>query len=112
MRRDDFYLNDILEAAQIVAEYLGGITPDSFLASSLLRDAVLLRLTNIGEACARLSEDLRAAHPDVPWQKVKAFRNLAVHAYFSVDWPVVWTLATERLPELARQVEQIIEVES
>lgn len=85
-----------------------GLDPEAFLASNIVRDAVLLRLTNVGEACARISQELRDEHPEVPWQKVKAFRNLAVHAYFSVDWPVVWTLATERLPELAIQVEAIL----
>jgi uncharacterized protein with HEPN domain len=66
-------------------------------------------LTQVGEACARVSDELNSAHPDVPWQKVKAFRNLAVHAYFSVDWQVVWHLATVRLPELAAQVSAILD---
>lgn len=98
-----------MEAAQAVAEYLAGFDREAFLASPIVRDAVLLRLTNVGEACARISPELRDAHPKVPWQKVKAFRNLAVHAYFSVDWPVVWTLATERLPDLAAHVETILD---
>ena len=72
------------------------------------RDAVLLRLTQVGEACARVSDEWKATHPDVPWQQVKAFRNLAIHAYFSVDWPVVWHLGAVRLPELAAQVSGIL----
>jgi uncharacterized protein with HEPN domain len=109
MRRDDLYLADIIEAAEAVASYLGGIDQQTFLTSPLVRDAVLMRLTQVGEACARIGEDLKSVHPDVPWQKVKAFRNLAVHAYFSVDWLVVWHLATERLPQLASQVAAILD---
>ncbi|MEB3222544.1 MAG: DUF86 domain-containing protein [Candidatus Sericytochromatia bacterium] len=109
MRRDAVWLADIVESAEAVGSYLGDVDQAGFLTSPLLRDAVLLRLTQVGEACARISDELKAAHPAVPWQKVMAFRNLAVHAYFSVDWQVVWHLATVRLPELEGQVSGILD---
>lgn len=108
MRRDDLFLADIVECAQAVAGYIQGLTFEAFMAFPMTRDAVLMRLTNVGEACGAISEELKAAHPEVPWQKVKAFRNLAVHAYFSVDWQVVWGLATVRLPELEGQIAEIL----
>jgi uncharacterized protein with HEPN domain len=35
-------------------------------------------------------------------------RNLLVHAYFSVDWDVVWTTATDSVPRLAGQIAKIL----
>ena len=109
MRRDDLFLADIVDCAQAVAGYIEGLTYEAFMGSPVVRDAVLLRLTNVGEACGAISEELKASHPEVPWQKVKAFRNLAVHAYFSVDWQVVWGLATVRLPDLEVQIAKILD---
>lgn len=102
-------LVDIIEAAKVVARYIDGYDLETFLSTSMACDAVLLRLTNIGEACARISQETREAYPEIPWQKVKAFRNLAVHAYFSVDWQVVWNLAEQRVPELAQQVSKVLD---
>jgi uncharacterized protein with HEPN domain len=38
---------------------------------------------------------LRDRYPDVAWRQVRAFRNLAVHRYFGVDWAIVWKIAQE-----------------
>jgi uncharacterized protein with HEPN domain len=44
----------------------------------------------------------------VPWQDLRAFRNLAVHDYFAVEWPLVWAIARREVPELRRQVRAIL----
>jgi uncharacterized protein with HEPN domain len=65
MRRDELYLSDIVEAADSISSFLTGRERDSFLQDDLLRSAVLHKLTIIGEAAARVSEDLRGHHPEV-----------------------------------------------
>jgi hypothetical protein len=42
---------------------------------------------------------------------VRAFRNLAVHRYFGVDWAVVWQIAREEPPVLEEQALAIIRAE-
>ena len=111
MRRDDLYLGDILDSAASIERYLTDLNYEAFMASDMERDAVLMRLVNIGEACACISQELRDSHPEVRWGKIKAFRNLAVHAYFSVDWLIVWNLASIRVPELAALIAKIIDSE-
>ncbi len=68
-------------------------------------------LSLIGEAAARVSEETRRAHPDIPWHQARGVRNLLVHAYFSVDWDIVWTTAVESVPKLAEQVGALIRAE-
>lgn len=111
MRTDALYLADILEAAGAIAEFVGGMPPQSFIASRLVRSAVLQQLTVIGEAAARLSPDFKVRHPQVEWADIVAFRNIAVHAYFSVDWPMVWVAATEDAPALQIEVRRILATE-
>jgi uncharacterized protein with HEPN domain len=108
MRRDELYLSDIVEAADSIASFLSGRGRDSFLQDDLLRSAVLHKLTVIGEAAARVSADLRERHPEIQWPDIVGFRNIAVHAYFVVDWSIVWVTATQDAPELRRQVLEIL----
>ena len=110
-RRDDLYLDDIIEAAGHIGQFLQGVDSDAFLVSELIRSAVLQKLMVIGEAAARVSAELKSAHPEVPWRSIVGVRNIAVHAYFSVDWAVVWTAATVEAPTLARQAKQILDGE-
>jgi len=112
MRRDDgLYLEDIVEAADAIAGFVTGIEEAAFVGSDLLRSAVLQKLTIIGEAASRVSEGLRERHTDIPWSRIVAFRNIAVHAYFSVDWHVVWEAATQDAPQLREFVADIIDWE-
>lgn len=46
-----------------------------------------------------------------PWTRIIGFRNVAVHAYFSLNWQVVWTIAAEQLPNLRKQVQHILATE-
>jgi uncharacterized protein with HEPN domain len=39
------------------------------------------------------------------------FRNIAVHAYFAVDWSIVWVTATQDAPQLRQQVSKILAAE-
>ncbi|MBL7141449.1 MAG: DUF86 domain-containing protein [Planctomycetes bacterium] len=109
MRREALCLRDIVEAADAVGRFVADTTEDEFAGDEVLRSAVLQKLTVIGEAASRLSRDFRAAHPSIPWADIIAFRNIAVHAYFSVDWSIVWVAATEDAPRLRRQLAEILE---
>ena len=37
--------------------------------------------------------------------------NMVVHEYFGLSWPIVWDTATREVPELARQVAEIVQLE-
>jgi uncharacterized protein with HEPN domain len=73
---------------------------------------VVQKLAIIGEAAARVSEELRNRHPHVPWPQIIAFRNILIHAYFGIDWDVVWLAAKNRCPVLREQTALILAAES
>jgi uncharacterized protein with HEPN domain len=35
--------------------------------------------------------------PEIPWEEVIGFHNIAVHAYFSVDWRIVFVTVVDDL---------------
>jgi uncharacterized protein with HEPN domain len=111
MRRERLYLQDILEACDLIQTFLEGLEASTFLASELHKAATLQKLTVIGEAAARLPHAFREAYPQVEWRDIVAFRNIAVHAYFAVQWDIVWATANDDIPLLRRQVREILQVE-
>jgi uncharacterized protein with HEPN domain len=108
MRREVLYLRDIVEAADATARFLEGVDRDSFCGDELRQSAVLQKLTVIGEAAARLPTAFREEHPVVEWHDVVGFRNIAVHAYFAVNWEIVWVTATEDVPMLRDAILRIL----
>ena len=66
----------------------------------VLSRACLKSLEIIGEASKNISEDLRLAHPEIPWKHMTGMRNKLVHHYFGVDWEIVDDVLKNELPDL------------
>lgn len=76
--------------------------------TDLHRGAVVRKLATIGEAAGRLPDELRRRYSTIPWEKIIAFRNILVHAYFGIQWDIVWRAATEEVPALRKQIAAIL----
>ena len=111
MRRDELYLNDIIEAADHIATFLEQTHFEGFQQSELVRSAVVQKLAIIGEAAARISDDLTGRYPQIPWPQIVAFRNILIHAYFGIDWNEVWKASKVDCPALRGQVADILATE-
>ena len=83
MKDDTIYLRHILECIRRIEVNVAG-GREQFMASHTLQDAVLRNLRTLTESTQRLSNTLKAAHPDVEWRRIIAFRNVLVHDYLHV----------------------------
>ena len=62
---------------------------DSKLFRKIIKRIETMRgILQIGELAGKLSDDFRHEHNQIPWQQIKATRNIVAHSYGSVD-PVV-----------------------
>jgi uncharacterized protein with HEPN domain len=111
MRREELYLLDIINACDSVSYFLAGLEKDVFVGNDLLQSAVLHKLTIIGEASNKVSNELQLRHPQVEWKAIIGFRNIAVHAYFSIRWEDVYDTATKRLVALSEQINHILQAD-
>lgn len=108
MRSERLYLADIDEAISAIGRWMENCDESAFQANEMLQSAVLQKLSVIGEAAARLSADTWGRVPQVPWKEIIGFRNIAVHAYFSVDSRVVYVTAMDDLPGLQEAVRLLL----
>ncbi len=79
----------------------------------LMKDKVLSRaclksLEIIGEASRSISEDLKKAHPEIPWRRMNGMRNKLVHHYFGVDWEIVDDVLKNELPDLRSNILRLL----
>ena len=79
-----------------------------YLADENLRLAVERRIEIIGEAAGCVSLAFREAHPQIPWRKIIAQRNILAHQYGEVDDEILWRVATVSVPELITLVEPLV----
>lgn len=111
MRPERLYLEDIVEAADAIGRFVAASDKEAFLSDDLVSSAVLQKLTVSGKAAARLPREFRETHQEIAWADIVGLRNIAVHAYFAVDWDLVWAAATRSAPELRGQVAAILAAE-
>jgi uncharacterized protein with HEPN domain len=105
--RDPAAVADILRAARLAMEFLGGLDEASFYDDPKTQSSVIHQILIVGEAVKRLSLSFRQANPQIPWQAMAGMRDQLIHAYHEVDLSEVWKTATFDLPELVRRLEEI-----
>lgn len=74
--------------------------------------AVVQAVGVIGEAAARLTPELRARYPDVPWSVMVGMRNRLVHGYFDINYLLVWDTVNDDLPPVITRMEEILAAEN
>jgi uncharacterized protein with HEPN domain len=108
MKDDRLYLIHISECLQRVEDYVGQYDKEGFLASPMVQDAVIRNLQVMAESTQKLTDKLKAAHPEVDWYRIAGFRNILVHDYLGVDLEVVWQVIVKELPSLKRFVSTVL----
>ena len=107
MKSDQMYVQHILEMIGRI-EAATGDGKAAFVGSTLHQDAVLRNLHTVTETTQRISAELKAAHPEVEWATLSAFRNVLVHDYLGIDIEVVWAVVTADLPDFKAKISKIL----
>ncbi len=107
MRDDHERLLDMVEAIQKIEQYAHDETfpPQN---ENLLEVWMIHHLPIIGEAASRVSNELRAKHPEVAWGGMIGMRHVLVHGYFETDKELVWRVVEQDIPKLKSQIEKIL----
>ena|SRR3990172_4830011 len=106
---DKASLYDALSAAKKVERFVRDVDWAGFQASEEKPSAVYGQLVILGEACTRLTPQMRAQHGNVPWRQIIGMRNRIILGYDEVNWEIVWQVATEHIPLLIDQFSDILD---
>jgi len=103
-RNDQAYIWDIIQAAREIMEFVAGMTESEFNNDRKSRYAVERELIVIGEAAHHLSDEFKEQHPDIPWNRLIALRNIIAHEYGEILVERIWNITRKGVPELLDQL--------
>lgn len=98
----------MLDAAREAISFAAGRSREDLDRDRMLVLAIVKDVEIIGEAAARTTAGVQAAHPEIPWAQIVAMRNRLIHGYFDVDLQVVWDTVTDDLPQLVGLLEPLV----
>lgn len=111
-RDDPERLRDIIQASIGIERIVAGFADrEEFFEHPMARPAALHYLMVVGEAASRLTPEIKARHSYIEWRQIVSMRNRIVHAYFDLEWRILWNAALDDLPKLRKQVEAIFTAE-
>lgn len=102
------YLADMLTAIAEAEEFAAGMDYAAFVADKKTVNAVIRSLEVLGEATKHIPASFRKKHPEIPWSSMAGLRDVLIHDYMGVDLMTVWKVVRERLPEVRRQLGEMI----
>ena len=98
MRSDRDRLLDMLEMCDLLIAHA---SDDETLATDPVVQAAAQRWIEVlGEAATHLSEELRSAHPEIPWREIIGTRVILAHAYFHVDQDIIGDVVKRDVPAI------------
>lgn len=102
-RSDADLVDDIATAITSIRSHLryGPITV------AIVKDAVAMRLLEIGEAVKALSEEATRAEPDIPWRAIARMRDFLAHHYFVTNPDVIQAVIDKDFDPLELAVERM-----
>jgi uncharacterized protein with HEPN domain len=104
VRRDELFLQHIHEEAAFLLDACADLTYEQLLADPVLQRAIVRSIEVIGEATKNVSDERKKQYPDVPWKLIAGARDKLIHAYFDVDWRIVWNILQSEIPALEQSV--------
>ncbi|HOE05525.1 MAG TPA: DUF86 domain-containing protein [Bacteroidales bacterium] len=103
------YLKHILDETSFILSVIEiDISKDEFFADETLKRAIVRSLEVIGEATKKIPADYKVKWNNINWKNMAGMRDRLIHDYMGINYTIVWDVAKNKIPELHRQVLQIV----
>jgi uncharacterized protein with HEPN domain len=105
-----FYMND--RDKNIIRQIIGyclkinaavvrfGDKYEAFSNDEVYRDVCAMYILQIGELTTLLSDNFKSVHTGIPWNEIKAMRNIVAHGYGKITVSTLWETVQMDIPAL------------
>lgn len=91
-----------------IASYCEGKQYSDFEENTLLVEACVFNLSQLGELVNKLDANFISNNKSVPWNQMRGLRNKIVHDYEGVNLVLVWEIISADLSELKAQLNKLL----
>lgn len=105
--KNKIIVEKILKYTSKVIDYTKEIEYDAFINDSILVEACVFNLGQIGELANKIDKEFEESHSSIPWRVLYGLRNKIVHDYEGVNLVLIWDIIKEDLPELKTLLEEL-----
>ena len=104
---DKIRILHMIESSKKAQEFLADKTYDELQRNEQLSFAIVRALEIVGEAASQITQETRDKYPNIPWRNIISMRNKLIHAYFDINYRIVWSAVKEDIPQLLQHLENI-----
>jgi len=105
--KDKIILGKMIKYCEDSVKYIKGLDFETFSSNELILTFSIFSLSQLGELSAKLSEDVKSKHTEIPWNALKSIRNRIVHDYDGVQYRVIWDTLVRDIPPLIQQLRNV-----
>ena len=103
-RNYKLFIQDIIDAMETIEKFVGNMKLDELKADEKTSSAVLMKFEIIGEAAKYIPNRIKEKYNDIPWKSMTGMRDRLIHAYFGIDYNLVWAAIKNEIPKLKEKL--------
>lgn len=97
----------IINYIDSVLTYTEKVNYADFIENSMMVEACVFNLSQIGELVNKLEEEYIENYPDIPWFKIRGLRNRIVHDYEGVNLKLIWEIIDMDIENLRENLKDL-----
>ena len=105
------YVQHILDETDYLMSETQRLSHHQFIQDETLKRAFVRSIEIIGEAAKKVPDTLRQKYSSVEWRALAGMRDRLIHGYFGIDYDIVWDVVINKIPQLQKEVEEILRKE-
>lgn len=106
--KDKIIVQKMLFYTEKILRYTKGKTPKDAELDTMLAEACVFNLSQIGELAHDISRSFSSEHPEVPWRALYGLRNKIVHEYDGLTLGLIWEIIFEDVPLLQKSLSALL----
>lgn len=109
MKRDSkLFVKDIIDAMESIEQFIGTMSIDDLKKDEKTSSAVIRKFEIIGEAAKYIPKKIKDTYNDIQWKSMVGMRDRLIHAYFGIDYNLVWAAIKTEIPKLKPKLKKML----
>ncbi|MBE7013920.1 MAG: DUF86 domain-containing protein [Ruminococcaceae bacterium] len=105
--KNKIIVEKIIKYISKVINYSKDVNYEDFVNNSILVEACVFNLSQIGELANKIDKEFEENNPSIPWRVMYGLRNKIVHDYEGVNLILIWDIIKEDLQGLNDQLKKL-----